>query len=160
MELTKQQLDFCSLQGSVFELSVTKRKTSSPIFVRRFMKSPAACAMDKGELVSGMDPERVLMEVEESFHDCTKGEQYSPSEMYWIGYMYRYICLTRKISSRLLYQWLKPSVLRPLYFSYHTQGEESAFRAICTSIGKREQDFNAQERLKDCLRAQYKDKLR
>lgn len=158
MELTKQELDFCILQGSVFELSVAERQTSSPMFVRRFMKSPIAAAIDDGELVFGMDPTKTLMQVEAAFPDCAKGERYAPSEMYWIGYMYRYICQTRRISSRLLYRWLKPDALRSLYFSYHTQSEETAFQAICAAIGKEERDFDFQQRLKDALRARLSAK--
>lgn len=152
IELNKQQLDFCVLQASVFELSSRKRNTSSPMFVRRFMKSDVARNIDEGELVLGMDPERVLFEVESGYPNTLKGERYAPSEMYWIGYMYRYICITRSVSSRLLYRWLKPDVLRALYFSYHTQSEETAFQAICESIGKSEQDFNADTRLENALR--------
>lgn len=128
--LNKLGLDLCAFQGRIFELATRRAKESSLLFVRRFMKSDIARSLDNLAIVEGLDESAALTSLEKQFKDVDKGKKYSPNAMYWVGYMYRYICYTRQISSRLVYEWFKPSLLLSLYESHHTQSEEYTIASL------------------------------
>ena len=46
--------------------------------------------------------------------------KYAKEQMYWMGYMYRFFCLSYGLSSSQAYRILKPSELANAYPGYHT----------------------------------------
>ena len=71
--------------------------------------------------------------------------KYSPNEMYWIGYIYRYFSYTYEKSSSQVYKIIKPKELRKLFFAYHTMDPSQAIERILEAKGY---PINEEEELK------------
>ena len=136
-------LKMCRYQGQLFSLSRDKVNCSTPIFLRRFMYSGVAKRMDgEGFLFEAITQEDVLGEIEDEFGKSGYGQiKYDEEELYWIGYIYRYWCYTRQISSRSLYKMIKPEELRKVYYPYHSLDPAQAIERILESKGLREKDM-------------------
>ena len=121
-ELDDYGLNICKYQGNLFALSLKYSKSSSPIFLRRFMLSTLAKRMDgDGFLFEALDYATAVSEVEEKFNKNNYGQiKFSTEELYWIGYIYRYWCYTYGYSSDKVYHLVKPATLRELYYPYHS----------------------------------------
>ena len=115
-------LKMCRFQGQLFLMSREKTACSTPVFLRRFMYSEVAVRMDgEGFLFESETQEDVFDEIEAEFGKSEYGRiKYDGEELYWIGYMYRYWCYTRRISSKALYKMIKPEELRKVYYPYHS----------------------------------------
>ena len=61
--------------------------------------------------------------------------KYSPEEMYWIGYIYRYFAYTYGKTSVQVYRIIKPKELRELYLPYHTMDPAQAIDRILEAKG-------------------------
>lgn len=122
----------CELQGATFELSLEKVKTSSLIFIRRFMNSEVVKLLDNGSILqTNLQPQDIIEYIEEEYHELKYGkEKYTNNEMYWIGYLYRYFSYTYELSSYRVYKMVKPKELRNLYLPYHTLSVEQAIERI------------------------------
>ena len=133
----------CKFQGETFSLSLTKTECSSAIFIRRFMNSYFASRLDNGGLVSEVfDSNVVFEELEYEFGaSCYGKEKYSTEELYWIGYIYRYWCYTRKLTSKQVYKIIKPKELRGLYFPYHSLDPKQAIDRILEAKDIDESDY-------------------
>ena len=133
--MVKDELLLCELQAKAFELSVTKMNTSSEIFIRRFMKSRIAGQFDnKSILESNNQPGDILTAINEEYGISNYGSvKYTSNEMYWIGYIYRYISIAYNLTSSQVYKIIKPKELKGLYLAYHTldvsQAAERIFEA-------------------------------
>lgn len=142
-EFDSYGLKLCEFQANLFEKSVEKTECSSPIFLRRFMKSNLAERMDgDGFLFEAIDDNGALIEIECEFGKSNYGKtKFSENEMYWIGYIYRYWAYIREISSKKVYHMVKPDELRKLYFPYHSLDPLQAIERIEESKELRDEDM-------------------
>jgi len=136
-------LRLCRVQGETFSLSKSNAECSSAIFIRRFMNSDFTARLDDGGIVSEIfDPNVVFEEIEYEFGPSNYGkEKYSTEELYWIGYIYRYWCYTREITSKQVYKIIKPKELRGLYFPYHSLDPKQAIDRILEAKDIDEEDY-------------------
>ena len=123
-ELDYNGLLLCEYQAKLFEKSLDL-KCSTPIFMRRFMKSTLARELDKNEsaLIS-LDVNEGIQCIIEEYGETNYGKRkFSHNSMYWIGYMYRYISYTRNERTEFLmktfdYDLLNKSLLLYPYSRY------------------------------------------
>ena len=102
----KDGLILCKMQGQVFEMSIETTSTSSEIFIRRFMQSIIAKSLDSGDILqTNIQPKDIFERIVEQYGESKYGSvKYSPNEMYWIGYIYRYFSYTYEKSSSQVYK--------------------------------------------------------
>ena len=107
------------------------------------MNSYFASRLDNGGLVSEVfDSNVVFEELEYEFGaSCYGKEKYSTEELYWIGYIYRYWCYTRELTSKQVYKIIKPKELRGLYFPYHSLDPKQAIDRILEAKDIDESDY-------------------
>ena len=107
------------------------------------MNSYFASRLDNGGLVSEVfDSKVVFEELEYEFGvSCYGKEKYSTEELYWIGYIYRYWCYTRELTSKQVYKIIKPKELRSLYFPYHSLDPKQAIDRILEAKDIDESDY-------------------
>ena len=138
----KDGLILCEMQGQVFEMSIETTSTSSEIFIRRFMQSIIAKSLDSGDILqTNIQPKDIFERIIEQYGSV----KYSPNEMYWIGYIYRYFSYTYEKSSSQVYKIIKPKELRELFFAYHTMDPSQAIERILEAKGY---PINEEEELK------------
>jgi hypothetical protein len=138
-------LKLCKMQAEVFAASVSETKCSSLIFMRRFMNSQVAQRMDFGGfLFEACDIDQIFREIETEFGESSYGkEKYSETELYWIGYIYRYWSYTYQKTSKQIYRFIKPKELRDLYYPYHSLDPAQAIGRILEAKGEKEKDLTA-----------------
>jgi hypothetical protein len=153
-EFDKHGLDLATYQAEIFEQSLTDTESSSQIFIRRFMKSKFVQKLDEGETFSlSLDTNEAFDSLDKQYGKSVYGRtKYSKDEIYWIGYIYRYVCYTRECPSRLVYKLIKPAELRNVYFAYHTQSEEWVLASLLEANHLAEEDLNLDTRLKKAIR--------
>ena len=153
-EFDAEGVRFASFQARVFEESLSRVGQSSPIFVRRAMKSAYFRKMDFSRPSQrSLDVDEAFALIEAQYGSSDYGRiKFEPGELHWIGWMYRYICYTRGVTSSYVYSLIKPDYLRRVYYVYHTQSEEWAFANILESLGLKEWQFDINEVYKDGLR--------
>ena len=112
----------CKIQGAIFENSLKKTKTSSEIFIRRFMFSNIAKEFDSKAYLNGsITKDEVFELIEDEYGESSYGKnKYSEQVLYWIGYLYRYFSYTYELTSKQVYRHVKPKELNGLYLAYHT----------------------------------------
>lgn len=125
----------CSIQGGIFERSIIRERCSSNIFIRRYMNSDFALRIDnEGFLYEMNERDQGFDEINEEYGISTYGKlQYSKEEMYWIGYIYRYMCYIYEIKSASAYKIVKGAELKQLYNAYHTLDPLNAIERILES---------------------------
>ena len=138
-------LRICRMQAAVFEASASLLNCSSLIFIRRFMNSRVAQRMDlESFLFEACDVNQVIEQIEAEFGASSYGkEKYAGSELYWIGYIYRYWCYTCQKTSKQVYRIIKPKELRDLYFPYHSLDPAQAIERILEARGLAESNMTA-----------------
>ena len=121
-------LVLCEIQAKAFELSCDEQNTSSEIFIRRFMNSEVAKRLDNMTLLqSNIQAADLLVLIDEEYGRSDYGSvKYSPNELYWIGYIYRYFAYTYDKTSKQVYKTVKPKELRGLFLPYHTMDPAQA----------------------------------
>lgn len=115
----------CEYQAKLFEKSL-ELDCSTPIFMRRFMKSSLARELDKNEsaLVS-LDINEGLQSINEEYGESNYGKiKFSHNSIFWIGYMYRYISYTRNESTEFIMKTFDYNLLNEVYYAFHTQDPE------------------------------------
>lgn len=127
----------CEIQAKTFELSCEAQNTSSEIFIRRFMNSEAAKRLDNMTVLqSNMQAADLLILIDEEYGRSEYGSvKYSPNELYWIGYIYRYYAYTYDKTSKQVYKTVKPKELRDLFLLYHTMDPAQAIDRILEAKG-------------------------
>ena len=127
----------CEIQAKTFELSCEAQNTSSEIFIRRFMNSEAAKRLDNMTVLqSNMQAADLLILIDEEYGKSEYGSvKYSPNELYWIGYIYRYYAYTYDKTSKQVYKTVKPKELRDLFLPYHTMDPAQAIDRILEAKG-------------------------
>ena len=127
----------CKMQAKAFELSGTEHKSSSAVFIRRFMNSDVAKQLDNmAVLRSNMQAADILTLIDEEYGKSEYGSvKYSLNELYWIGYIYRYYAYTYDKTSKQVYKIIKPKELRDLFLPYHTMDPAQAIDRILEAKG-------------------------
>ena len=136
-KMDKDGLLLCDMQAKAFELSVTAQDTSSEVFIRRFMNSEVAKQLDnKAVLQQNTQAADLLSLIDEEYGKSDYGSvKYTPNELYWIGYLYRYFAYTYEKSSLQVYKIVKPKELRGLFLPYHTMDPAQAIDRILEAKG-------------------------
>ena len=136
-KIDKDGLLLCELQATTFENSIDKTKSSSEIFIRRFMRSKIAKRLDnESVLESNIQANDILQLVDEEYGVSDYGSvKYTHNEMYWIGYLYRYFSITYGLTSVQVYKIVKPKELRSLFLPYHTMDPSQAIERILEAKG-------------------------
>lgn len=156
-EFDRDGLDVASFQGQLFEESLDYCETSSPIFLRRFFRSRYAEMVDNTPVaIQPLFVPDAFEEIEKQYGKSSYGKiRYNRNAMYWLGYITRYICYTRQVSSRLFYHLFDVKKIYSLYEAYHTQSEEWCVARILELFGYDEKTLDMHERLKSILRKRY-----
>lgn len=136
-KMDKDGLLLCDIQAKAFELSVTAQDTSSEVFIRRFMNSEVAKQLDnKAVLQQNTQAADLLSLIDEEYGKSDYGSvKYTPNELYWIGYLYRYFAYTYEKTSVQVYKIVKPKELRGLFLPYHTMDPAQAIDRILEAKG-------------------------
>lgn len=154
-------LKLCIIQANVFAASVTETDCSSLIFIRRFMNSQVAQRMDVGGfLFEACDVNQIFDEINTEFGDSSYGkEKYAESELYWVGYIYRYWAYTYQKTSRQIYKIIKPRELYGLYYPYHSLDPAQAIERILEAKGISEEDLTTRgvKIMRNIMKREQKD---
>ncbi len=136
-------LKLCRAQAELFVSSITQTDSSSAVFLRRFMNSSVAKRMDEGSFLFESSTKRsVIEEINKEYGKTDYGKvKYSESELYWMGYLYRYWCYTYEKTSKQVYRIIKPPELRALFFPYHSLDNAAAIERILEARNSREEDL-------------------
>ena len=131
-EMDQVGLLLCDVQGIIFEQSVTSEECSSNIFIRRFMNSKFVSRMDNLTFINeSITIEEIFEEIDMEYGKTSYGKiKFSINEMYWIGYIYRYLCYVYQIDSKNAYKIIKGTELRNLFFAYHSLDPMNAIDRI------------------------------
>lgn len=121
-EMDQVGLLLCDVQGIIFEQSVTGEECSSNIFIRRFMNSKFASRMDNLTFINeNTTMKGIFEELDTEYGKSSYGKtKFSTNEMYWIGYIYRYLSYVYQINSKNAYKIIEGTELRYLFFAYHS----------------------------------------
>lgn len=136
-KMNKDGLLLCDLQAKAFKIAVDFAQVSSEVFIRRFMNSNVAKAMDnESVLQTNIHEKDILNMIEEQYGKSEYGSvKYTHNEMFWIGYIYRYFCYTYEMTSIQVYKIVKPKELRGLFPAYHTMDSAQAIERILEAKG-------------------------
>lgn len=136
-KIDKDGLLLCELQARAFELSATQLTTSSAVFIRRFMNSVIVKQLDNGAILDKtLQPKDLLSLLTEEYGTSNYGSVvYTKNELYWMGYIYRYMAYTYAFSSHRAYGIVKPGELRGLFLPYHTMDPAQASDRILEAKG-------------------------
>ena len=131
-EIDTTGIGMCKIQAELFVTAASLCRSSSAIFIRRFMNSSVAKRMDKNDILSEANDVRTMIEeVEDEYGRSEYGtSHYSDEELYWIGYIYRYWAYTRGTSSRIIYKTANSSEMRKLFYPYHSLDPQVAIDRI------------------------------
>lgn len=134
--LSSIEIKLCQKQAKLFELSVDKTEYSSPIFIRRFMFSSIAKLFDeKLYLFTTESEEDCFDTLDEEFGKSSYGkDKFSKDEMFWIGYVYRCICIKYDLSSKTVYKLFKANEIIKYFNICHTFDIVDAAQRMMESI--------------------------
>ena len=154
-EFDHNGLILATFQAKIFEQSTTFFNCSSLVFLRRFMKSKVAKKIDQNNsYILSLDYLESLKQLELEFGKSDYGQnKFSKEEMFWMGYIYRYICYTRECSTRFIFKLFPPQELQKLYFVYHTQSEEWVIQSLLELKNKNQSYLDKNKRIKNKLLA-------
>ena len=131
--MNELQLKMCDVQGRLFELSAD-RKYNSSAFVKVFMTSPVAKALDsKFNHMQWAGEEYLLDEIITSVdkESLTKnGENLPKDVLYWIGYIYRYWHYYTGEDSAKIYKQAPYDIMKRNYMIFHTMAPEVAIEDL------------------------------
>lgn len=127
IELNQQQLQICDIQGRLFELSL-KNGYDSPAFIKAFMNSKAAEALDDTyDRLQWAGEEYILEELNEEVGGLIPaGKTYSNEVLYWIGYTYRYWHYYTGESSKDIYSMADSEIMNRSWLGFHTLSVDMA----------------------------------
>ena len=134
----------CRLQGEVFESSTSYFEGSSDIFVRRFSHSALARRFDSEDVLNdNACALKCLSLLKGECGEISFGQRkYAKVQMYWMGYMYRFFCLSYGLSSSQAYRILKPGELANAYLGCHTL---DCAQALSRMLGERGISFEEED---------------
>ena len=110
------------IQAEIFEESVEKANCGSELFVKRFMFSKVASEFDSVAFLDGTaTKDDAFDSIEKEYGKSDYGsKKYNREVMYWVGYLYRYLCYCYEITSYQAYKFLPLKYVASAYESYHT----------------------------------------
>ena len=125
--LRLEQRQLCDIQGRLFELAL-KDGYDCPAFIRTFMNSQAAAALDDTyDRLQWAGEEYILEELNEEAGGLERaGIRYSSDVMYWAGYTYRYWHYYTGESSREIFQIADGEQMNNCWLGFHTFDVEMA----------------------------------
>lgn len=125
--LRLEQRQLCDIQGRLFELAL-KDGYDCPAFIRTFMNSQAAAALDDTyDRLQWAGEEYILEELNEEAGGLKRaGIRYSSDVMYWAGYTYRYWHYYTGESSREIFQIADGEQMNNCWLGFHTFDVEMA----------------------------------
>lgn len=127
--MNELQLKMCDVQGRLFELSADRKYTSSA-FIKAFMTSPVAKALDsKFNHMQWAGEEYLIDEITAAAGEDnlkTGGVVLSKDVLYWIGYIYRYWHYYKGEDSAKIYKQAPYEILKRNYMIFHTMAPEIA----------------------------------
>ena len=89
----------------------------------------------------------LLVLIDEEYGKSEYGSvKYSPNELYWIGYIYRYYAYTYDKTSKQVYKIVKPKELRGLFLPYHTMDAAQAIDRILEAKGFANDNIDEEKR--------------
>lgn len=134
--LSSIEIKLCQKQAKIFELSVDNTEYSSPIFIRRFMYSSIAKSLDEKLYLFTTESEQDCFDrLDEEFGKSSYGkEKFSKDEMFWIGYIYRCICIKYNLSSKSVYKLFNSNEIIKYYNICHTFDIVDASERLMESI--------------------------
>lgn len=147
-------------QGKLFEKSF-ELDCSTGIFVRRFLHSNLLEKLDaNNSTYLPLDPDEAMAEIMEQFGASSYGKtKYSPSALFWIGYMYRYISYTRQQRTAFVMKLFSYKQMNNVYFSFHTQDPEWCIQRLLELNNLTEDIFDNNYRLKQIIQKAETNKL-
>lgn len=146
-------LIIANFQAKLFEESVKKKKYSSAMFLECFKNSTCAKKLDnKNSAFIDLNRGFFFEEMEEEYGQLKHDECFDSKAMFWLGYITRYICYTRNLSTQFLFEIINPLELLKHYNVYHTQSEEWVINRILDTKGLSESIFNKNQRIKNKLK--------
>ena len=105
----------CRIQGRIFEKSLTIN-CSSLFFIKKYMYGIDAKNMDDLVFLNiAKSEEHIIDDMKVLSYGTIK---FSNEELYWLGYMYRYISYTYEIDSTRLFKLIPGSKLLEYYNAY------------------------------------------
>ena len=130
-------LALCRLQGRIFRESAQVAACSSAVFVRRFMRSSVAAALDAQDNgIFAQTASQLVKQVQSEYENESYGTQKYPLEtLYWMGYFYRYWAYAFDMESVKVYRMIGARELCGLYLPYHAMDIPQAIERICEAKG-------------------------
>ncbi len=121
-KIDKDGLILSDIQGTIFEKPLEHASSSSEIFIRRFMNSNISRDFDSTSFLNGsLSLEDVFDSINEQYGNIAYGKtRFGKEALYWIGYIYRYFAYTYNLTSKQVYNIIKPKELAKRYYVYHT----------------------------------------
>lgn len=144
----------CSYQAEIFSCSSSRLDCSSPVFLRRFFHSGFADKLDNyNDYLLSYDIDDCFNELNEEYGKSSYGrKKYPEPVLHWLGYITRYICYTREISSKKLIKTIPLKLFTENYEVYHTQSEEWVIDRIIEVSGSDRDIFNKNAQIKKVLK--------
>ena len=130
--MTSIELQLCDIQGRLFKLSA-RREISSAEFIKVFMKSATARALDSTYNRMQWAGEEYLLEevIDEAGDRFEKpGEVYTEELIYWIGYIYRYWHFVTGESSKEIHKQASAKVMKQNYERLYTMTPEEVIEVL------------------------------
>ena len=116
-------------QGRIFEKSVSSG-IPSKVFIRSYMLSKEANSIDNLNLnISGLSEIEIFDSIKDKIAN-RRGELYSYLVMNYIGFFYRMAAYLSGYTSKILYQNIKPDLLKRNYQTLHSLPIEEAIKEI------------------------------
>lgn len=127
MNLSSEKRQLCDIQGRLFELSL-KNEYDSPAFIKAFMNSRAAAALDDTyDRLQWAGEEYILEELIDELGGLKKaGTSYPLEVMYWAGYTYRYWHYYTAENSMEIYKTADAQTMQQCWAGFHTFDVEMA----------------------------------
>ena len=144
----------CSYQADIFSASIEKLNCSSAIFLRRFYHSAFAAKLDDfhNHLFS-FDIKDCFSQIDDEYGKSNYGNKKLPEPvLHWLGYITRYICYTRDISSKKFFKSFDLKLFIENYEVYHTQSEEWVIERILELSNKNENFFDKKNQTHEVLK--------
>ena len=130
--MTSIELQLCDIQGRLFKLSA-RRRISSTEFIKVFMKSATAKALDSTyNRMQWAGEEYLLEEVIDEARDRFEkpGDVYSEELIYWIGYIYRYWHYVTGESSKEILKLVPVKVMKKNYEWLYLMTQEEVIEIL------------------------------
>lgn len=139
-ELSNDEEWRCRRQGRLF-MAAYEMGFDSEDFVEKWMHSTTAASLDD-EIgwINGMGDAYILEYFRDTNPGVKRATEFLPEEvMYWIGLVYRRMCLSENISSKEAYAMYNVEDMKQLYIGYHMMGTDLAVEDMVNGYKKRQQ---------------------